>query len=119
MDALIVDDQRSALMLMHAILERAGYSVVECSTGAKAIAELSKSRFDLVILDLNLPDVSGIDVLRSAALVDKPLPPVVGVTGALTAQVEERAIAAGMCRVLEKPISYERLTATATLAITA
>jgi len=117
MDALIVDDQPSALMLMRAILDRAGYHVVECSRGESAISELAKGRFDLVIMDLNLPDISGVDVLQSPTLAPRPLPPVVGITGALTPQVQERAIAAGMCRVLEKPISYEQLTEAAAVAI--
>jgi LuxR family transcriptional regulator len=102
---------------MRAILDRAGYHVVECSRGETAINELAKGGFDLVIMDLNLPDISGVDVLQSPELAPKPLPPVVGITGALTPQVQERAIAAGMCRVLEKPISYEQLTEAAAVAV--
>jgi len=116
-DALIVDDQPSTLLLMRAILDRAGYHVVECSRGENAIRELSSGNFDLVVMDLNLPDISGVDVLRSPELAPKPLPAIVGITAALTPQIEERAIAAGMCRVLEKPISYEQLTEAAAVAL--
>ena len=72
MEALIVDDQPSALMLMRAILDRAGYHVVECSHGEKAIDELSTGHFDLVIMDLNLPDISGMEVLQSPELAPRP-----------------------------------------------
>lgn len=116
-NALIVDDQPSTLMLMHAILDRAGYSVVECSRGQTAIEALSEDDYDLVVLDINLPDISGMDVLQSPQLVPRHLPPVLGITASLTPQIEREAIAAGMCRVLEKPISYEQLTEAASVAM--
>lgn len=109
-NALIVDDQPSTLMLMHAILDHAGYHVVECSRGQRAIEALSADEYDFVVLDLNLPDISGMDLLQSPQLMPRRLPPVLGITASVTPQLEQQAIAAGMCRLLEKPISYEKLT---------
>jgi two-component system, sensor histidine kinase RpfC len=114
---LLVDDQPSTLLLMRAIFERAGYHVVECLTGLAAVAALSTGRFDLVILDLNLPDISGTDLLQSSWLASTPLPPVLGITASPTPQVIEQAESAGMCGVLPKPISYEQLIEAATAAI--
>lgn len=114
-NALVVDDQPSTLLLMHVMLERAGFRVVECRTGQAAIDALSTHRFDLVVLDLNLPDMSGLDVLRSLRLAK--MPPVVGITASITPELMERAESAGMSRVLQKPISSEQLIETATAAI--
>lgn len=117
MNALIVDDQPSTLMLMQAILNRAGYTVEECTRGEGAIDALSTKEFDLVILDINLPDISGVDLLRDSRLATHHLPPVLGITAALTPELHEQAIAAGMCRVLEKPVSYEQLAEAAAVAV--
>jgi DNA-binding NarL/FixJ family response regulator len=114
-NALIVDDQPSTLLLMRAMLDRAGYNVVERATGQGAIDALSSDHYDLVILDLNLPDINGMDLLRSPRL--SKLPPVLGITASLTAEVAQQAESVGMVRVLQKPISCERLIETAAAAL--
>lgn len=116
MKALIVDDQPSTLILIRGLLDRAGYSAVECSEGQAAINALSDgAHYDLAVLDLNLPDISGIDVLRSPQLTNCQLPPVLGITAVLTPQVSEKARAVGMYLVLEKPFSYERFARAAAM----
>jgi DNA-binding NarL/FixJ family response regulator len=116
-NALVVDDQPSTLLLMHAMLERAGYNMVECATGQSAIDALLARQYDLLILDLNLPDMSGLDLLRSPRL--KKLPPVLGITASLTPELVEQAELAGMSRILQKPISCEQLIESAAAAIKA
>lgn len=113
--ALVVDDQASTTMLAHAILGRAGYRVDECASGHAAIAAMSARRYDLVVLDLNLPDISGLDLLRRWELAR--LPPVLGMTSGLSSEVVERAEAVGMKHILKKPISEAQLVATAAAAI--
>ena len=114
-NTLLVDDQPSTLLLMHAMLDRAGYNVVERSTGQGAIDALSSDHYDLLILDLNLPDMSGLELLRSPQL--PKLPPVLGITASLTPDVAQQAESAGVIRVLQKPITCERLIETAASAI--
>lgn len=114
---LLVDDQPSTLLLMRAIFERAGYHVVECLTGLTAVDALSTGHFDLVILDLNLSDMSGVELMRSSWLASTSLPPVLGITASPTPQLVEQAEAAGMCGVLPKPITYEQLILAAKTAI--
>lgn len=116
-NALVVDDQPSTLMLVHAMLERAGFLVEECASGGKALDALSREHYDLVVLDLNLPDMSGLDLLRSPRL--KKLPPVVGMTASITPELIEQAESAGMSRVLQKPVSCSQLIETAGAAIRA
>ncbi|MDR3389879.1 MAG: response regulator [Rudaea sp.] len=112
-----MDDQPSTLLLMRAIFERAGYQVAECLTGLTAIQMLSNEKFDLVILDLNLSDMSGMEMLRSSWLASTPLPPVLGITASLTLQLRQQAESAGMCGVLQKPVSYAQLVEAAAAAI--
>ncbi|MGH8042756.1 MAG: response regulator [Rudaea sp.] len=119
MNALVVDDQPSTLMLIRAILDHVGYHVVECSNGQSAIDALLTDHFDLVILDLNLPDISGVDLLRSPRLMHSHLPPVLGMTASPTPELVEKAAWAGMYRVLPKPISREQLIDAAADAVKA
>ena len=114
-NALVVDDQPSTLLLMHAMLDRAGYNVVERGTGQAAIDALISERYDLLILDLNLPDMSGLDLLRAPQL--PKLPPVLGITASLSPDIAQQAESAGVIRVLQKPITCERLIETAAAAI--
>jgi len=114
-NALVVDDQPSTLLLVHAMLDRAGYNVVERATGAAAFDALSSTHYDLVVLDLNLPDMSGLDLLRS--LRTQKMPPVLGITASLTPDIAAQAESVGIIRVLQKPISCGQLIESAAAAI--
>lgn len=116
-NALIVDDQPSTLMLIRAMLDRAGFHVDECADGKHAIEALAREKYDLLVLDLNLPDIFGLDLLRSAR--GKHLPPTVGITASITPELIESAEAVGMNRVLQKPISCKQLIETVSAAIRA
>jgi DNA-binding NarL/FixJ family response regulator len=114
-NALVVDDQPSTLLLMHAMLDRAGYNVVERASGEAAIDALTSEQYDLLVLDLNLPDMSGLDLLRSPRL--GKMPPVLGITASLTPDIAAQAESVGVIRVLQKPISCEQLIESAAAAI--
>jgi DNA-binding NarL/FixJ family response regulator len=112
---LLVDDQRSTRLMVKSILERAKYRVCECSTGQDALEALARERFRFALVDLNLPDMSGVQLLQRAAARD--LPPVLGITSLPTAALMSSAQSAGMCGVLKKPITYEQLIAATTAAL--
>jgi diguanylate cyclase (GGDEF)-like protein len=61
---LVVEDSPTELDAVAEVLVRAGYQVVTASTGAEALVQASRAGPDLVLLDMNLPGLSGIDVLR-------------------------------------------------------
>jgi DNA-binding response OmpR family regulator len=63
---LVVEDEREIRELVRRYLERAGHLVRSAATGAEAIAVLEHGGVDLVVLDLGLPDVDGLDVLSTA-----------------------------------------------------
>src|SRR5436190_13345663 len=61
---LIVDDEDAGRFVKGQTLRRAGFQVFESATGGEALTLASKERLDLVVLDVNLPDISGLEVCR-------------------------------------------------------
>jgi CheY-like chemotaxis protein len=61
---LVVDDTRETRSLIRRLLERDGMNVIEADSGEAAIRSIQESRPDLLVLDLRLPGISGLDVAR-------------------------------------------------------
>ncbi|WP_460605899.1 response regulator [Jatrophihabitans fulvus] len=62
---LVVEDERTLLRALAMNLVARGYEVTEAGTGTRALAALAEQPHDLMVLDLGLPDVSGVDVIRA------------------------------------------------------
>jgi two-component system response regulator AtoC len=67
---LVVDDDADVRGLLVSVLSRNGSSVEEASSGCEAMAALSRGEFDVALVDIQLPDASGLDILRSARAAD-------------------------------------------------
>ena len=80
---LVVDDELEIVKLVRAYLERAGFAVVTASEGSQALAVFRHERPNLVVLDLNLPGMDGLDVCRALRR-DSDVPIIM-----LTARIEE------------------------------
>jgi DNA-binding response OmpR family regulator len=106
---LLVEDEENLASLVGAYLEQEGYRVVSVGTGADALQTLEQTPVRLVVLDLNLPDMDGLDVCRQIG--SRPRGPVV----LLTARDEEAArhagLGAGADDYLGKPFSPKELVA--------
>ena len=61
---LVVDDQQEILELTETVLAGGGYSISTASSGDEALGRLSREPFDLVLLDINMPDMDGWETLR-------------------------------------------------------
>jgi len=107
-DVLIVDDEPQMLIAMNETLKRDGLSVTTASSGVEAVSKLKDARFRLVITDLRMPVVTGIDLLREAKCCS-PRTQVVLVTahGTVTNAVE--AMKLGAFDYLLKPFSSGEL----------
>src|SRR5687767_12917327 len=67
---LVVDDERSMRELLSIVLKRDGYEVLVADDGARAIQMLKKQRVDILITDIRMPQMGGVDVLREAKRID-------------------------------------------------
>jgi len=103
---LIVDDYPGARYLRSRILNDAGYEVIEAATGDEALRLATDMVPALVLLDVNLPDISGIDVCQR--LKQNPLTaqiPVIQITGAwLSEEARQRGLASGADAYLTEPV---------------
>ena len=103
---LVVEDNERNLKLLRDVLEYAGYDVRVARTGEDAITLAVKEPPDLVLMDLQLPGIDGMEALRR--LRDSPRTVdilVVAVTAQAMKQDRERALDAGFNGYVEKPIS--------------
>jgi two-component system response regulator PilR (NtrC family) len=67
---LVVDDERSMRELLSIVLRRDGYEVLVAADGRAAVAALGRERIDVLITDIRMPDMTGVDVLREAKRID-------------------------------------------------
>ena len=103
---LVVEDNERNLKLLRDVLEYAGYDVRVARTGEDGVTLAVKEPPDLVLMDLQLPGIDGMEALRQ--LRDSPRTaeiPVVAVTAQAMKQDRERALDAGFDGYVEKPIS--------------
>lgn len=107
---LVVDDEESIRDLCARVLTRAGFEVVTASNGEDAMRNLDADLFDLIISDIRMPGMSGLEVLQ-AAKTSFPGIRVVLITGFGTAETVARARQSGADRVLTKPFNPLELLA--------
>jgi two-component system, cell cycle response regulator DivK len=103
---LVVEDNERNLKLLRDVLEHAGYAVRVARTGEDGISSAASEPPDLVLMDLQLPGIDGMEALRR--LRESPRTaaiPVVAVTAQAMKHDRERALEAGFNGYIEKPIS--------------
>ena len=104
-NVLVVEDNEQNLYLVRFLLEGAGWTVVAAPDGPRALEEARSGRFDLVLLDIQLPGMDGYAVAQ--ALRGNPAlssTPIVALTSYAMAGDREKALAAGCTGYIEKPI---------------
>lgn len=114
---LVVEDDLTNQWVIREILEHEGFTVVDAADGASALQEFDKQGFDLILLDLMLPDMDGYEVVRqirqrecntgdgAASL------PVIALTGMAGEDEKRRCLDAGMNDFLAKPFAVAQLIA--------
>jgi two-component system phosphoglycerate transport system response regulator PgtA len=105
---LVIDDDDGILGLYSTLLHAAGYDVATALTGNDGVALFHREHFDLVLVDLRLPDVSGLEVLVEVQR-GQPAPPVVVVTGWGTVPAEIAAKKLGALDFINKPLDPDEL----------
>jgi CheY-like chemotaxis protein len=105
---LIVDDNGNDVALFRRILERAGYVVSGLQSGKQAVSAIQEKAFDLVILDLNIPDMDGFEILRAIRR-QTVQPRTLVVSGFMQGQLLAAARALGAAVVLDKNVAVDML----------
>lgn len=106
---LAIDDQEVILDLISAMCQSLGYEVQTASTGTEGVKLAATSKFDIVLTDLAMPDITGLDAARQIRKLH-PETPIVLVTGWEAGLDHAEVEAAGITEVLIKPFRIEQLT---------
>ena len=108
---LVVDDDPDLQELFKAFLKKIGFSRVVVGTAKDAIHSLRKQKFDLMFLDLQLPDAPGDEVYKTAKSLDPDLNVIV-ITGYPDSEMLDRILQISPVTVLKKPLKIEQLNQT-------
>lgn len=108
---LIVDDDSSIRLLFKQFLEGEGYKVSLASDGQEGIALLKQQKPDLIITDILMPEMDGLEIVREVRKHHSSIP-IIAISGGMrSGQINflSHARTFGACRVFEKPISLAAL----------
>jgi two-component system nitrogen regulation response regulator NtrX len=108
---LVIDDEPAIRDSLRMILEYEDYQFVGAASGQEALDVLQRERPDVVLLDIKMPGVDGMEVLRKLRAVDETLP-VIMISGHGTTATAVEAIRSGAIDFLDKPLSSERVIVT-------
>ncbi len=110
---LVVDDSTTMRQMVSFTLTEAGHEVVEAADGAKALQEAKARRFDLVITDVNMPGMNGIDLVKCLREVPEcKFTPILMLTTESGPEAKSRGREAGATGWIVKPFSPEVLIQT-------
>ncbi|MBJ3777650.1 response regulator [Acuticoccus mangrovi] len=110
---LIVEDNELNMKLFHDLLEASGMDILQTRNGIDALEVAKRERPDLIVMDIQLPEMSGLEVTeRIKSDPDLAPIPVIAVTAFAMKGDEERIRAAGCEAYLSKPISIDRFIST-------
>jgi CheY-like chemotaxis protein len=102
---LIIDDDEMVLALTQSVLVGQGYATLSTADGPQGITIYKEQRPDLVLLDLGLPSMNGLEVLRKIRTFD-PKARVIVITGYASQESEEVAVQYGACDFVRKPVDF-------------
>ena len=108
LEVLIVEDDKDFADSVAEMLELDEHQVTVLASGEEAVANYDEKAFDLVLLDIKLPGMSGLECLRAIRTIN-PIAKVMIITGAYTDQNRQEAKDGGALHVLQKPFDPLRL----------
>jgi two-component system response regulator HydG len=108
---LVIDDEREMCALLEVALARRGFEVSSQTSGDAALAQLDEVDFDAIVVDLNMPGTSGLDV-SSWVAANRPETPVIVITAFGTLETAVAAIRAGAYDFVTKPFEMETISLT-------
>lgn len=113
---LLVDDQDELRELFRRTLRKDGHEVVTAANGRSAVELARESRFDVVISDVRMPDMNGVELLQELHESDPDLP-VLLISGSPDLETAMKAVQFGAIEYLVKPVPFDKLRACASKAV--
>jgi DNA-binding NtrC family response regulator len=105
---LVIDDEHVICDACRLILAEKGHAVDSCLTGRHGLHAIERAAYDLILLDMKLPDLDGMEILKFAAQ-KKPAPCVIVMTGYSTMDNALQAMKLGAADYLAKPFTDDEL----------
>jgi PAS domain S-box-containing protein len=117
---LLAEDNEINVLVAQRLLERMGFTVDVAWDGVEAVKMAMESRYDLILMDLHMPNLDGADATRSIRQLQqsKSRTPIVAMTAAALQEDREKCFAAGMDGYISKPFKAEEVRALLTLHLT-
>jgi len=115
---LLVDDHDELRRVWTRALRRLGHEITEATSGTEALVRLGEARFDLVLSDIQMPDMSGLELLEKVRAFDPDLS-VALLTGAPETASVAKAKALGVFEYLSKPLDLVKLGASVSRGVAA
>jgi signal transduction histidine kinase len=111
LNILLVDDDHINRLAAHTLLNQSGHSAIEAENGEQALAKLKEQTFDIVLMDIHMPVMDGIEAVKKIRREKTTYMniPIIGLTASVMIDEKDNYIAAGMDAVAEKPIIIEKL----------
>lgn len=106
---LLVDDNKVNRMVGGEILKKTGCKVDYATNGKEAIDKVRQNTYDVVLMDIQMPEMDGVTATQHIRKLDKKLPPIIAMTAYSMQEDKERFISSGMDDYLSKPIRPEPL----------
>jgi two-component system cell cycle response regulator DivK len=108
---LYVEDNPDNRSLIRRVLEAEGYAVVEAINATQALEKLETSNIDLVLMDINMPDMDGYTLTAKIKAIEKfSKTPIVAVTANVMRGDREKSLGAGCDGYIQKPIDIDTLS---------
>jgi DNA-binding NtrC family response regulator len=108
---LLVEDEEDVREVLRKQLQNEGYEVIEAKTGSEALALAKRTSFDVLLADVMIPDLNGIELVQKVGHLESS-PVTIVMTGYGSIEMAVKAIKAGAFDFLQKPFSVELLSAT-------
>ncbi len=105
---LLIDDEKESCLALSTLLSQVGYAVTSIHSGEAALGLLQSQSFDLIISDLFLPGISGIDILKKVKEIS-PRTCFILITGNASAETAVEAMKEGAFDYVTKPFNFEKL----------
>jgi len=109
---LCIEDHPDNMMLIRRLFRPDGYNLIEAETGVKGLSVAESQELDLVLLDINLPDIDGYEIARRIRSGSRPAMtqiPIIALTANAMKGDAEKAIRAGCTLYMSKPINIVEL----------